>query len=512
MKRTAPLGLSLALLAACSANGGGSTFIDSDSGARADRSVTPIDRGVADDTGAPTPDSPVPPPPPPPPMDGATGADATAADVTSVYDTGTTAADGCTPMGCPGRPSGCGAREVCGNGLDDNCNGTVDESCPCIPGTVQDCFLGPPGSRSTGACHDGSQRCTGSGEFGTWSPCTGGISPSAETCDALDNDCDGCADDGLCCGSELRCPSADDSRVPSGQPFVEYPLRGELFFSGTARSWQWEVRGGPCDALLRTPTFTTRDLNARDAAFHPTLSGDYSVTLTVVTMAGETLRCTFVVHIAGPGLRVELCWDTNTTVDLDLYLHTPRNTDPWFNNASTPLISVNQNSCNWSNCEAVLRGGLGRVEWGYARSPLSACENGPHGPEWRTVGNCGNPRLDIDNNLSKASGVPENINVDTPREGERFRVMVENFTGTSAHPMVNVYCGGHLRATIGAAPDVLPDFTGSSGSSSIGAMWRAADIVVHTDSTGATTGCDVTPLHPAGATSGFNVTRNDPSY
>ena len=38
------------------------------------------------------------------------------------------------------------------------------------------------------------------------------------------------------------------------------------------------------------------------------------------------------------------------------------------------------------------------------------------------------------------------------------------------------------------------------------------NVVTHADATGATTGCDVTPLHPPGATSGFFVTRDDPSY
>ena len=246
--------------------------------------------------------------------------------------------------------------------------------------------------------------------------------------------------------------------------------------------------------------------------FRPTLSGDYRVTLDVVTGTGEHLTCSWIVHIAGPGLRVELCWDTSTTVDLDLYLHDPRNTMAWFDSSASPLNTTNNNSCNWSNCEAELRGTRGRVDWGYMRSPLSNCENGPHGAEWRALGYCANPRLDIDNNLSKTSGVPENANVDTPRNAERFRVMVENFTGTAARPIVNVYCGGHLRATLGAAPTPLPDFTGPRGSTSVGAMWRAADVVTDVNAAGETTGCTVTPLHAPGMTTGHWVTRDDPSY
>jgi hypothetical protein len=319
-------------------------------------------------------------------------------------------------------------------------------------------------------------------------------------------------DNGLCCTNDLSCPGPNDVRVPDGRPFEDYALHGGMFFTGAARAWRWTVTGGPCDALLPTPTFTTTDLNARDASFHPTLSGDYTVTVTVTDATGATFTCTFVVHIAGPGLRVELCWDTNTTVDLDLYVHDPRNMDDWFNGTGPPISLVNNNSCNWSNCEAVIRGTRGRSDWGYANSPLAACENGPHGAEWRTLGFCANPRLDIDNNLEKTTGAPENVNVDDPRDGETFRVMVQNFTGALAQPIVNVYCGGHLRATLGAPPDPVTGFTGPSGMTSIGQMWRAADVTVHVDATGATTGCGIAALHIPGWTSGHYVTTNDPIY
>jgi hypothetical protein len=337
-----------------------------------------------------------------------------------VYDTGPVrpTPDACVVSGamCTPRPEACEARERCGNGLDDNCNGMVDEACPCIPGTVQDCFLGPPGRRGAGQCSGGTQRCLGTGEFGNWGACDGALAPSAEVCDNLDNDCDGCVDEGLCCNADLNCPGAGDVRVPEGRPFQAYPLRGRLFYPGEARAWRWTVRGGPCDAVLPRPTFQLVQADQRDAAFVPTLSGDYTVTLTVTTATGQTLTCTFVVHIAGPGVRVELCWDTSTTVDLDLYVHDPRNMGPWFDGAGSPIQSTNNNSCNWSNCEANIRGTRGRVSWGYGNSPLAACENGPLGDGWRRLGHCANPRLDIDNNLVKASGVPENMNVDAPSQ------------------------------------------------------------------------------------------------
>ena len=49
----------------------------------------------------------------------------------------------------------------------------------------------------------------------------------------------------------------------------------------------------------------------KDAVAHFTLSGDYTVTLTVVGADGITYTCTWVQHIIGPGVRFELCWDNS---------------------------------------------------------------------------------------------------------------------------------------------------------------------------------------------------------
>lgn len=94
-----------------------------------------------------------------------------------------------------GPDAGCEARETCADGVDNNCNGRVDEDCPCTPGMEQRCF--PSRYEERGGCRAGRQLCTGTGEFGRWSQCQGAVEPSNEQCDNVDNDCDGAVDEDL---------------------------------------------------------------------------------------------------------------------------------------------------------------------------------------------------------------------------------------------------------------------------------------------------------------------------
>lgn len=405
-----------------------------------------------------------------------------------------------------------GAAALC-NDLDDDCDGSVDERCPCTPGSVKSCFAGPPLRRNIGACRDGLQTCEGRDGVGRWGACLGGMIPQTEVCDTIDNDCDGCRDEITGCVPVGSCPVSGDPRIPALKPFDRYELDVSDFYEGDARSYSWSIDGGPCDRVAPTgvKSYDLLAASSRNAEFVPRLSGDYTVSLTVVALSGELFQCNWVVPVRGPGVRIEMCYPESDRQDLDLYLKRLSTQTDWY--SSYDVFDPNLDTCSWNNCEAKLRNNTGiRANWGYENSALVECIGGPQGDRWEALGYCANPRLDIDNNLDEAIGMPENINIDQPRDGDGFRIMVQNFTGTIAHPIVNVYCGGVRTATFGGPPDTLTTFFGpESRYGAIGAMWRVADVEVRISETGAVS-CLVEGLHAEGNESEYHVTVDDISF
>ena len=76
--------------------------------------------------------------------------------------------------------------EVC-NGLDDNCNGVKDDLAEVT------CYSGPEGTQGKGACKAGVPTCGADNQV----RCVEEVQPQAETCNGIDDNCDGVTDEGF---------------------------------------------------------------------------------------------------------------------------------------------------------------------------------------------------------------------------------------------------------------------------------------------------------------------------
>jgi hypothetical protein len=109
--------------------------------------------------------------------------------------------DSSQPLGSPDGSLGDGMLGGPDGGAPHSCDPTSADlsGCSCTAvGTTHACYTGDPKTRNVGACKDGSQTCQKTGEFATWGPCTGSVTPTTEACTSTtDSNCNGkvgCAD------------------------------------------------------------------------------------------------------------------------------------------------------------------------------------------------------------------------------------------------------------------------------------------------------------------------------
>jgi hypothetical protein len=116
------------------------------------------------------------------------------------------------------------------DGIDEDCDGRVDEDV--VP-------LGPCTTGQPGVCAAGWLRCVSAAYS-----CVASATPGPESCDGLDNDCDGSVDEGIAPGSQGD-PDIDGvCNAGDNCPSVPNPSQADLDTDGT---------GDACDLTITMP-------------------------------------------------------------------------------------------------------------------------------------------------------------------------------------------------------------------------------------------------------------------
>ena len=354
------------------------------------------------------------------------------------------------------------------NGIDDDCDGKIDEGCPCTSGTTQACFSGKPANRGIGMCRDGIQTCNSLSEDWGDNKCIGDILPTKELCDHADNNCNGCADEGLCCEPPIDCYYD----IGTALPFIDKTIDGKQIYDKNHQfndaenvTWEWTLEPGPCGIIdfevkgaktqdelegggEQTTVVSGVGLSQFKVKFQ--MSGSYTLQLKITRENGEVYECIWILKVVSDGLRVELCWDTSGSVDLDLYLGKNGVTTAWKNDTACYF-----NSCKEDNWKV--------SGWGYADTEIY--------DSTETLITVKNPRTEDNRNTP---GLPENFYLNNPQHGDTFRVGVHYYPSPSTgneptHPVVNIYCGGTLKAVLGKYPQ-LQNFENGND------FWKTAEI------------------------------------
>jgi len=284
-----------------------------------------------------------------------------------------------------------------------------------------------------------------------WGACAGQALPASESCNLLDDNCNGAVDDGVSCsGPSVTCPAA--ITAPAGTTVTRTAT------ATGATSYRWEVVSSPAGGASTLGSPTTPS-----TTFTSVIVGAYGLRFTATDAMGRTATCMTSVTMQGHGLRVELIWATGTSsdrVDLDLQVHNRL--------ASSWAVTTNSvNVCYWNN----------------------------RGPEWDAAGATDNPALDVDNLVGVG---PENVRVDAPPTSQVYSVgayfwedaRARRDIGDPVAVTVRIYCGDTLAAppftrSLRASASARPTSTNLGND-----FWRVARVQFTSAAT-----CTVTPVN-----------------
>jgi len=342
------------------------------------------------------------------------------------------------------------------DGIDRMCDANPLAGCNCTVGQTRACYGGAAQTRGIGICRDGTQSCVVVGAGSDWdATCSGEVLPAAaEICaNGVDDNCNGTPEEG--CGPQIQCPADTTTLAGTG-----IALTANASSPSGIAGYTWTIVNAPAGGVGTPNQWTPPSQDQQTESFLPFIVGVYTLQITATDNAGQQASCQMNVTSIGHGLRVQLSWDG--AGDVDLHLHAPNVTSPWFR--------ATQDDCYYGNLRPI---------WDGASAPATG----------------GNPSLDFDN--VTANG-PENTRVDTAQIGVPYTIGVHNYARAAGRlATIEIFCGG------GTTPEQVftsrPLQGNAAGDSTGNDFWKVAQITFTSPTT-----CVVTPINSYGPSSTYN--------